>query len=424
MKKNWYPLDNAAKIYPPTSSKRRGGMFCLSACLTEEVVPEILSEAVEILLDRFPMFRVKLKRGWFWYYLEENTRPFKIEKEDEYFLRYIGEVKNNDYLFRVMYRSNKISIAFYHSLCDGTGGLNFFKALLGEYLKLKGYDIKSEGLIINENSPHTMGESEDRFLSAYHKPKTKAPKDKNAFKTDGTPFQSDGCGVILGRVKIDELKNVCKKYNATITEFLSALYMKCIYEAFIKNKKVKTKNIQLLIPINMRKVYDSDTLRNFALFARLGHDWTEEITLEECVDLCKTQLKEGVNKEKLDAIIYNNVKAEKNLFLKIMPLFIKDVAMRIAYNHVGDNLHTANVSNLGAVKFPESVSKHIQSMSFALGPSFSCKTHLALLGFEDTLTLCFTRLFVETRLEKDFFRSLSEMGVNVVVASNYWEEKL
>ena len=213
MKKNWYPLDNAAKIYPPISNKRRGGMFCLSAHLTENIVPEILGEAVNILLERFPIFKVKLKRGWFWYYLEENTRPFIIEKEDEYFLRFVGEVKNNDYLFRVMYRDNKISVAFFHSLCDGTGGLNFFKALIGEYLKLKGYDIKTEGLILNENSPHTMGEGEDRFLSAYHKPKEKVKKDKNAFKTDGTPFDSDGCGVIQARINIAQLKEVCKKQD-------------------------------------------------------------------------------------------------------------------------------------------------------------------------------------------------------------------
>lgn len=424
MKKNWYPLDNAAKIYPPISSKRRGGMFSLSARLDEEIKPEILQEAVNVLLDRFPMYKVKLKRGWFWYYLEENNRPFNIETEDPYFLRYIGEVKNNDYLFRVMYRENIIRVSFYHSLCDGTGGLNFFKALLGEYLKLKGHKIKTEGLIINENSPHTLGESEDTFLSAYHKPKEKSQKDKNAFKTDGTPFDSDGCGVVLGKVNIDQLKSVCKKYDATITVFLSALYMQCVYKEFIKNKKVKNKNIQLLIPVNMRKVYDSETLRNFALFARLGHDWTEEISFEECVDICKKQLEEGLKKEKLDAIIYSNVKTEKNPLLKIMPLFIKDIAMRIAYNFVGDNLHTANVSNLGSVQLPESVAKHVENITFALAPSFTCKTHLALLGYKDTLNLCFTRLFVETRLERTFFRLLSEMGVNVVVSSNFWEEKL
>ena len=424
MKKNWYPLDNAAKIYPPISSKRRGGMFSLSARLTEEVVPEILSEAVDILLARFPMFKVKLKRGWFWYYLEENTRPFKVEPEDAYFLRYIGEVKNNDYLFRVMYRENKISATFYHSLCDGTGGLNFFKALLGEYLKLKGHDIKTEGLILNENSPHTLSESEDTFLSAYHKPKEKAKKDKNAFKTDGTPFDSDGCGVILGQVKIDELKALCKKYEVTITTFLSALYMQCVYTEFIKNKKVKNKNVQLLIPVNMRKVYNSETLRNFALFARLGHDWNEEIPFEKCIEICKQQLKEGLDKEKLDAIIYSNVKTEKNVLLKVMPLFIKDIAMRIAYNYVGDNLHTANVSNLGSVELPDSVSKYVENISFALGPSYTCKTHLALLGYKNTLNLCFTRLFVETRLERAFFRRLSEMGVKAKISSNFWEEKL
>ena len=424
MKKNWYPLDNAAKIYPPTSNRRRGGMFSLSARMTEEVVPEILSEAVNVLLERFPIFKVKLKRGWFWYYLEENNRPFIVEKEEPYFLRYIGEVKNNDYLFRVMYRGDKINVSFYHSLCDGTGGLNFFKALLAEYLKLKGHDIKTEGIIINDNSPHTNSECEDTFLKAYHKPKEKVKKESNAFKTDGTDFDSDGCGVVLGQVKISKLKEVCKKYNATITEFLCALYVQCVYTEFIKNKKVKNKNVKMLIPVNMRKVYSSETMRNFALFARAGYDWKEEISFEELIALCQQQLKEGLQKEKLDAIIYSNVKIEKNVILKLMPLFIKDLAMRIAYTKVGDNLHTANLSNLGCVRLPESIEKHVSNISFALGPSYSCKTHLALLGYKDTLNMCFTRLFVETKIERAFFRRLSALGVDVTVSSNYWEEKL
>lgn len=424
MKRTWYPLDNAAKIYPPVSSSRRGGMFALSARLTEKVNPEILNETVNTLLERFPMFKVRLKRGVFWYYLEENNRPFKVEPEDAYFMRFIGDTQSNEYLFRVMYREDKITVCFFHCLCDGTGGLNFFKALLAEYLKLRGFDIKTEGLVISENSPHTEGEVEDTFLREFHKPKIKTKKEVNAFKTDGTPFDSDGCGIITGKVKVDELKELCKKYNATISEYISALYMYCIYKECIKNRKVKNKNISILVPVNMRKVYPSETMRNFALFARLTHNWENEISFEDCVETCKTQLHEGIQKDKLDAIIYSNVKVEKNFILKIMPLFIKDVAMRIAYKHVGDNLHTANMSNLGYVNLPESMSKYVKDIVFNLGTSFSCKTHCAVVGYNNNLYITFSRAFVENKIEREFFRMLTSSGVGVTLFSNYWEEKL
>ncbi len=424
MKRTWYPLDNAAKIYPPVSNSRRGGMFSLSARLDHEIEPNILEESVNILLERFPMFKVKLKRGVFWYYLEENNKQFKVEPEEAYFMRFIGDVKSNDYLFRVMYRENKIIVCFFHCLCDGTGGLNFFKSLLAEYLTLKGFDIRTENMVISENSPYTMGEVEDTFLREFHRPKIKSKKEVNAFKADGTPFESDGCGIITGKVNINQIKALAKKYDATISEYISALYMYCIYKECIKNKKVKNKNVTILVPINMRKVYPSETMRNFALFARLTHNWEKEMGFDECVSLCKTQLHEGMEKDKLDAIIYSNVKAEKNVVLKIMPLFVKDIAMRIAYNHVGDNLHTANMSNLGLVNLPESMSRHIEDIVFNLGTSFSTKIHVAVVGYKDNLYITFSRAFVENKIEREFFRTLSSQDVAVTLMSNFWEEKL
>lgn len=424
MKRTWYPLDNAAKIYPPVSNSRRGGMFSLSARLDHEIEPMILEESVNVLLERFPMFKVKLKRGVFWYYLEENTKLFRVEPEEAYYMHFIGDVKSNDYLFRVMYRENKITVCFFHCLCDGTGGLNFFKSLLAEYLTLKGFDIKTENMVISENSPHTMDEVEDTFLREFHRPKTKSKKEVDAFKADGTPFESDGCGIITGKVNITQIKALAKKYDATISEYISALYMYCIYKECIKNKKVKNKNVTILVPINMRKVYPSETMRNFALFARLTHNWEKEISFDECVSLCKTQLHEGMEKDKLDAIIYSNVKAEKNVVLKIMPLFIKDVAMRIAYNHVGDNLHTANMSNLGLVNLPDSMSKHVEDIVFNLGTSFSTKIHVAVVGYNENLYITFSRGFVENKIEREFFRTLSSQNVAVTLMSNFWEEKL
>lgn len=425
MKRTWYPLDNAAKIYPPVSNSRRGGMFSLSARLDHEVEPTILLEAVNVVLERFPSFKVKLKRGVFWYYLEENTKQFKIEQEEAYFMRFVGELhQNNDYLFRVMYRQNKITICFFHCLCDGTGGLNFFKSLLAEYLTLKGFDIKTEGLVINEYSPHTMDEVEDTFLREFRKPKIKTPKQVDAFKPDGTPFDSDGCGIITGKVPISKFKSLAKSYDVTISEYISALYMYCIYKECIKNRKVKNKNVTILVPVNMRKVYPSETMRNFALFARLTHNWEKEVSFEDCIKLCKRQLRSGVEKDKLDAIIYSNVKAEKNIVLKIMPLFIKDIAMRIAYRHVGDNLHTANMSNLGLVDLPESMSEHIQDIVFNLGTSYSTKIHVAVIGYKQNLYISFSRAFVENKIEREFFRTLSSLGVDVTLFSNFWEEKL
>ena len=70
--KNWLKLDNAAKIFPSVTNAKRHNLFRLSFELTEEIDPVVLQEALDVTIKRFAYFNVKLKRGIFWYYLEEN----------------------------------------------------------------------------------------------------------------------------------------------------------------------------------------------------------------------------------------------------------------------------------------------------------------------------------------------------------------
>ena len=299
-KKTWYRLDNAAKIYPPTTSARRSGVFSLSAHLNEVIDEEVLNQAVEIVLKRFPSFKVKLRRGIFWYYLEENRKPFNVQQQPPYFLEYIKEMQNNDYLFKVFYLNNVISVTIYHVLTDGTGGMEFLKALVFEYLLLKGYNIKAENELKTIYSPFTENESTDNFLQVYNKNMPKPVKEYDAFKLGGTPFANIGAGIIIGTVNTEQLKELAKKYGATITTFLCGLMLFIIYENYIKNENVKNKNVRILIPVNLRKFYKTSTVRNFALFTRPGYNFESPLTLNECVTLCDEHIKQGTKKAVLD----------------------------------------------------------------------------------------------------------------------------
>lgn len=420
-KKNWYRLDNAAKIYPPCSNYRRAGNFTLSALLTEDVNNIVLEKAVNNVLKRFPSINVKLKKGVFWYYFEENNKKFEVREEEPYFLKYIDSKENNGFLFKVYYRKNKISLVVFHALSDGGGALDVFKSLLYEYLILSGKKVSSGGLIKTVHSPSTLEETTDDFLTTYQHKKIKVEKEKSAFKTYGTPFQYDGVGLITGKLSVTQLKSLAKRHNTTITILITAFYMQAIYEAMIKDKKIKNKLVKILVPVNLRKFFPSHTLRNFAMFARLSHDFTKPITLEECIETLSDQLKQKTDKETLYSHMHSHVKTEKNIFLKIVPLFIKDVAMRIAYKYVGDNLHTANVSNLGVVELPKSMQPYVKEFIFALNASYSGKHNMAVISYNDVLNITCTRAFAETTIEQNFFVLLAKNGVDVEVSSNYWE---
>ena len=192
--KNWYPLDNAAKIFPAVCSEKRPYNFCFSAILTENVNVEKLNQAINNILKRVPTFKTKLKRGLFWYYLENNKLPFVAQEEPADYLALIDFAENNDYLFKVYYREKKISIVSFHALSDGNGVLYVFKEILLEYAVLCGKKVDTEGKIKTAEAPLSNEESSDSYVRNYKHTKIKQKRIKNIAHSDGTPFGYDGYG--------------------------------------------------------------------------------------------------------------------------------------------------------------------------------------------------------------------------------------
>ena len=425
-KLQWYPLDNAAKIYPPTASSTRAHVFSFSAVLTEEIDGEMLKESVNNLLKIYPTFKTRLMRGYFWYYLEENEKPFKVFEEKPYYLKSIDYRENNGYLFQVLYIRDKITIKFFHALTDGTGGFKFFTALLCEYLKVAGKNVDTEGVIKPLDAPATEMESDDSFLT-YEKKNIsgKTEKIRKPYHIGGTPFSYDGCGMITAKISLPEVKDCAKKFGVTVTAFLSAVYMQSIYEAFLKNKPVANKFLTVLVPCNLRKRYGGETLRNFTMFARFSHDYNvSEPSFDDLVLSAQEQITKGIDKEALDDIIHENVKTERNFFIKMTPLPLKNLVMRAAYSKVGEVLQTVDFSNLGQVVFPESVAAYIKHVIFAIAPTFSCGHQTGVVGFKDNLYITFSRNFTETDIERVFVRKIPALGATVTLFSNYWESSL
>lgn len=424
MLKRWYPLDNAAKIYPPNTTSKSPFVFSYTARINEEVEPELLERALNIALSNKPTFKTRLKRGVFWYYLENNNKIARVKPQPAHYLKQITPNSNNGFMFEVFYRKSTITIKYHHSLTDGTGGVNFFLEILFEYFKLCGHNVESEGVLRPSAAPHVIEESEDTFRVVDEVRKVKSRKENNAYKFKGTPFNHDGYGIIAGVCPIEEVKKVAKQYDTTITIYLAALYMYVIYESCLQGKPVKNKEVKILVPMNLRKHFSSTTARNFSLFVRLGHDFTNPITFEQCVELCKEQMKEGSKREVIENMIHSNVKLEKNPFMKLVPLFFKDIAMKIAYARVGENLQSGDLSNIGLIKTPECFNGLLKDIVFVIGPTASAQQNFSVIGYNKNLYISSARGYVETRIEREFFKKLANAGVNITVYSNYWEAEL
>lgn len=126
----WYPLDDAAKIYPMSMTDGWMSVFRLSAYLDAPVEPSLLQLALDITMPRFPFFATKIKRGVFWHYIDGVKRRFTVQPETELPCAPMNVAAGDSQSFRVLYYGRRVSVEFFHILTDGTGGLAFLTALL------------------------------------------------------------------------------------------------------------------------------------------------------------------------------------------------------------------------------------------------------------------------------------------------------
>ena len=71
----WDRLDNTAHLFPVIAGESMSNVYRISVTLTELVQPELLQQALDIVLPKFDGFNLRLRQGVFWYYFEENGKP-------------------------------------------------------------------------------------------------------------------------------------------------------------------------------------------------------------------------------------------------------------------------------------------------------------------------------------------------------------
>ena len=142
----WRRLDNTAKLFAAVSGEDLSSVFRISAVLKEKVDPELLQRALVRTLPEFENFRVKLRKGFFWYYFETNNRNPGVEEEQSAPCRFIDPHRGARFPFRVSYYGCRINFEVFHGLTDGLGALRFASRLTEHYLEL----VKKLPVVVQE----------------------------------------------------------------------------------------------------------------------------------------------------------------------------------------------------------------------------------------------------------------------------------
>ena len=407
--KKWYKLDNAAKIFPPTSNKKDPKVFRFACELYEDVDEKYLQMALEKTLEEYPVFLSSLKKGLFWYYLETSFVTPKVKKEEHD----ICEELDKDLLFRVSYYRKRINLEVHHSLTDGTGTLCFIKSLVSNYLINK-HNIKSK-IVLDDTSIYEK--EADSFEKYYKKSKgIKVPKYKRAYNLKGSRYPEDRLKVIEGIVSTKRVLTLAKEYNTTVTIYLTSILIKSIASTMsIKDKKSP---IIITVPVNLRKYFKSNTVRNFFNTIAIIYKSNEEDNLEDIIESVSKQFKENLTKEVLDQKM-NSLAVLENIFIiRLVPIFIKDIVLKYFYEK-SKKEQTITLSNVGIVEMPKELEHYIKLFDVFASTE---KTQVCMCSYLDNMTLSFTSHLVNTEIQKNFFKELSSKGIEVVINDNVVED--
>ena len=412
----WDKLDNTAHLFPVIAGESMTNTYRIAVELTEDVDGAKLQEALNIVLPKFDLFNVRMRTGFFWYYFEENGKKAPtVKQEHTYPCRFIQPNKYRGYMFRVRYYKKRISLEVFHVLTDGMGGINFLKELTYQYLRLVHPDLREK--VGDSLSADTSLNREDSFLRNYRKSARKGYQSKKAYQIKGEKLDAEEFGVIHGYVKIPALKEVCHRRGMSINEYLVATYVWSIYKECLHGM-TSERAIRAAVPVNLRPFFDSVTTKNFFVMvsAELIPD-QENLTYEEVLERVKMSLRNQINKEHLEELFSYNVSNQQNLFARAVPLFLKNIAIRLVYTQSA-LANSTTITNIGNIKLEPEYEPYVQMFHAFLAMSKGQLLKATVCSYQDTLAITFSSVLAEAHVQRAFFRQLAAEGLEVTIESN------
>lgn len=343
-----------------------------------------------------------------------------VEPESAYPCSPVNFSHESGSLVRVLYYGNKISVEIFHALTDGGGALEFLKTLVFQYLSLLGEDVEDkEGLILPPASFARYAEAQDSF-QAHYTSTTPDARMPGALQIPGTRFSPYGHNVIHGMVHASRLNAVAKQKGVTLTAYLTAILIMAVYDTTLPFNN-DNRPIVISMPVNLRKIFPSSSLRNFFAVINIGVQLKEGMTFEQVLEIVHAQMKEKTTKSYLSQAMAGSMKYEKNLFSRFAPLKLKDLAIRFGFDHYGEDAKTLTLTNLGRVDIPASMASHIKVMETTMYPTAKSPINCAVSSINDQLTITFARNIVESDVIMRFFRQLASLSeLDITIVSNDW----
>ena len=278
----------------------------------------------------------------------------------------------------------------------------------------------SDELNSNNRQPRKIEEytTEDSYIKNYDKKLKSNPSGKRAYELKGKRIKLGGISAIHQLIDSEQLKIECKKYDVTVTQYLTSVLLYSIYtENYIKNKGKKP--IKICIPVSLQKYFPSKTISNFFSYITLSVEVNNEKidTFEKMVGFVKERFKKLLTEEEIAKTMSANVKLGNNPLVKIIPLFLKNIIVRLSYLEIR-KYSTITYSNIGRIGILGDYKKYIDYFLVLIAPDPVEIIKCSSCTFENKLVFTFTSVLNDSKIENAFYRFLKDKGIDVDIETN------
>ncbi|MGM7667132.1 alcohol acetyltransferase [Microbacterium sp. A93] len=446
--RTWVRLDNASNIFLAARTDADPKVFRLSAETDHEVHPVLLQQALDETYARYPLYHAVLRRGVFWYYLQDSDLRPHVTGDELHSCAPIYRADRRNLLFRVTHHLKRINLEVFHALSDGTGALWFLSDLVTAYHRLR-YPEQS-----HEPDPGVLGAPEpargltgDSFAQYFrrdaapatltvpgvetgtarepaphalqHRPSVGTGRPR-VYRVRGTRTPDHRTRDVELTLSAAEVLEVARAEQVSMTMYLTALFFESIRRS--SGGLGRNQTLAVSVPVNLRQFFPSTSARNFFATVRVEHTYGQgaEAGAGEDADSIgavarqlQAQFRPKATAEALEAKLRQFIRFERMPVLRVLPRPLKDLMLGLV-NRVNNRGLTVAISNMGRVALPEPAEDHVARMFLhvsAARPQFCVVSHAGWL------TVSFSSPFIETGHIREFARELTGHGVQVSVAS-------
>lgn len=413
-KRGWTRLDNASKIFLAARTARDTKVFRLSAALKEPVDPELLQEALDASYDAFKVYQVVIRRGIFWYYLEQTKMRPVVEKEEASPCAEIYHYDVKRLLFRVLYYKRRISLEVFHSLSDGAGALAFFKDLLCRYFNLRHPERAIDPRVWQGPAKDQIGSGEDAFERYFGKrakdegqvlPKVTSPKGR-IYRQKGTGTSDLRLNVVEAQMSLSALQKQSRRLGVSLTMYLAAILLLSLRDGM--PERHKKDRMTLAIPMDLRGHYASQTLRNFFATVTLDIRFDqEEHDLESLCKVLKADFEARCQPALMEDKLKRLMRFEEHPLIRLIVRPLKDLILS-QINAKQRREISASLSNLGRFVLPEAFEDLLEAMVVSVAVM---RPQYCAISYGDTMVVTLLSPHEERDWQTRFLARLAAEGV-------------